>query len=357
MNVLALLTDGFGAGGGIARYNQALMTALGRCPAISRITILPRFGAPSVPLPPRVTQLSPSAGKFSWSARALACGTRERFGAVFCGHLNAAPLGAAIARLARAPLWVQAHGIEAWEPRSTVTRMGLESATMVTSVSRYTRRRLLDWSDVAPERVRVLPNTFAASFSPRRRNHTLAVRLGLAGKRVILTVGRLSATERYKGHDRVIRAMPVVLQAIPDAAYLIVGTGDDRMRLEQLAAEHSLEEVVRFAGAVADAELSDHFSIADLFAMPSTGEGFGIVYLEAAASGLPVIAGNGDGSCDALADGVIGRTVDPDDIAALADAIIAALEGRQETRPEAVARFADANFSRHVDELVRTLVH
>jgi glycosyltransferase involved in cell wall biosynthesis len=174
---------------------------------------------------------------------------------------------------------------------------------------------------------------------------------------VILTVGRLSAAERYKGHDKIIRAMPAVLRTIPEAAYLIVGAGDDRLRLERLAADQCIGEIVRFAGAVAEAELADHFSIADLFAMPSKGEGFGIVFLEAAASGLPVIAGNGDGSRDALADGVIGRTVDPDDITALAEAMIAALEGCQETRPEAVTRFAEASFSQHVDELVRTLVH
>lgn len=356
MEVLALLSDGFGAVGGIARYNQALMTALGACPHISGVTILPRFGVPTSPLPDGVVQ-QPAAGKFVWAARALASAARQKFDLVFCGHLNTVVLAAAIAKARHIPLWVQAHGIEAWEPRGRAVRAGLEAATIVTSVSRYTRRRLLAWSDISPDRVRILPNTFTVNFAPRPRNAALAARLGLAGKRVVLTVGRLSAAERYKGHDRIVRALPGVLRQVPDAAYLIVGTGDDRPRLEQLARDAGVAHVVKFAGEVPEADLPNHFAVADLFAMPSTGEGFGIVFLEAAASGLPVIGGSGDGSRDALADGVIGRTVDPDDSAQLIEAISAALQGGQLSRPDAVSRFAMENFTSHIDELVRSLAH
>lgn len=357
MQILALVTDGFGASGGIARYNQALMTALSSCRGVSGITILPRFGAPGAPLPPGVVQKLPAPGRLAWAARAMATAAQRRFDIVFCGHLNSVALAAEIARLTRARLWVQVHGIEAWDPRGRTARAGLEASAMVTSVSRHTRQRLLAWSDLPPERVRVLPNTFTASFAPCPRNPALAERLGLAGKRVILTVGRLAASERYKGHDRIIEALPFVLGHVPDAAYLIVGTGDDRPRLETLAAALGLAEAVRFAGEVPEAELPDHFAIADLFAMPSTGEGFGIVFLEAAAMGLPVIGGNGDGSRDALADGMIGRLVDPDDGAELSGAIVAALEGHQVSRPYEVTRFSVPKFSLHVDELVRSLAH
>lgn len=353
--VLALLTDGFGAGGGIARYNQALMTALGQCDRVSGVTILPRFGAERATPPHGITQQPPAAGKLTWSARALTCAVREKFDVLFCGHLNAVTLAASIARVLRIPLWVQVHGIEAWEPRGSTTRRALESSAIVTSVSRFTRDRLLGWSDIPPARVKVLPNTFEGSFAPRRRNLALAAQLGLVGKRVVLTVGRLSAAERYKGHDRIIRAMPQVLQRVPDAAYLIVGAGDDRARLERLAEEQGIRAIVRFTGEVSETELPDHFSVADLFAMPSTGEGFGIVFLEAAASGLPVIGGNVDGSRDALADGAIGCAIDPDNDTELVDAIVAALEGRQLAQPKAVERFAAMHFTKHVDDLIRTL--
>lgn len=357
MNVLALLTDGFGARGGIARYNQDLMSALRRSGSVSNVTILPRFGQSDVELPAGVAQDAPAAGKFAWSARALSLAVRERFDVIFCGHLNAAPLAAMIAKMRSSLLWVQVHGIEAWERRDRATRKALESAELVTSVSRYTRKRMLEWSDIDPDRVRVLPNTFAADFAPRTRNPALTMRHGLAGKKVILTVGRLAIAERYKGHDRIIRAMPSVLAHVPDTVYLIVGSGDDKKRLQQLADETGVASRVIFAGQVADTELPDYFASAHVFAMPSTGEGFGIAFLEAAATGLSVVGGNRDGSLDALGDGVIGRAVDPDSSEDLVDALIEALLGRGQAAPENVQRFCASNFSTHVDHLVQSIAH
>ena len=98
---------------------------------------------------------------------------------------------------------------------------------------------------------------------------------------------------------------------MPNAIYLIAGAGDDKQRLEHLAAERGLAGRVVFTGHVPADELPSYYALADVFAMPSTGEGFGIVFLEAAACGLPVIAGNADGSVDALGEGQIGCLVDP----------------------------------------------
>jgi phosphatidylinositol alpha-1,6-mannosyltransferase len=350
-----LLTDGFGAGGGIARYNQCLMAALGQSRHVADVTILPRFGHEEAATPHGVVQRRAVPGKLAWSWRALSLAMQQRCDVIFCGHLNAIPLAAMIAKLKRSPLWVQVHGIEAWHDRGSAVRRGLEQAALVTSVSRYTRQRLLAWSDVDPTIVRVLPNTFAADFRPGTRRQDLAVRHGLVGKRVILTVGRLAAGERYKGHDRIIRALPEVARTVPEAIYLIVGSGDDQLRLQQEARQAGVADRVIFAGQVSDAELPDYFALANVFAMPSTGEGFGIVFLEAAASGLPVIGGNRDGSVDALADGMIGRTVDPDSGEDLARALVEALQGREGENAAAVQRFAFAGFADHVDRLVQSL--
>jgi phosphatidyl-myo-inositol dimannoside synthase len=105
----------------------------------------------------------------------------------------------------------------------------------------------------------------------------------------------------------------------------VVGDGDDRPRLEALAADLGLTERVRFVGLVGSEELPDYFRLADVFVMPSTGEGFGIVFLEAIASGIAVIGGNSDGSLDALADGVLGSPIDPEKNEELVSAINAAL--------------------------------
>src|SRR5262249_40394260 len=143
----------------------------------------------------------------------------------------------------------------------------------------------------------------------------------------------------------------------PTATYVIVGDGDDRSRLERLVSNLELHPYVRFVGRAPQHELADYYRMADLFVMPSTGEGFGIVYLEAAASGLPVIASNCDGSVDALAEGCMGRLVNPKSSTDLFDAICSALEGRWSARPGDVARFSFENFSRHVDRLVQGLCY
>ncbi len=360
MRLLALVTDGFGRSGGIARYNQDLLAALSQSGAVAQVSVLPRFASAAPALPAKVSQLPPSSGRLAWSVRALALAARQRFDALLCGHLHALPLAAAIARLRRLPLWVQVHGIEAWQPRGALYRRGLAAAVLVTSVSRYTRARVLAWADLAPHALRVLPNTVDDRYQPQptaQKPRELARRHGLEGRRILLTVGRLSAAERYKGHDRLIAALPAILAAVPDATYLIVGDGDDRPRLERLARGSGVGERVVLAGHVGDAELPRYLQLADAVAMPSTGEGFGIALLEAAAAGVPVIGGSRDGSVDALADGQVGRLVDPHDGAQIAAAVIDALVGRHPVSgaAEAARRFAFDRFATHVDALVRTL--
>jgi glycosyltransferase involved in cell wall biosynthesis len=137
---------------------------------------------------------------------------------------------------------------------------------------------------------------------------------------------------------------------------VVVGDGDDRQRLEQLAQSTGVAHAVQFAGHVLPSELPDYFRLADVFVMPSTGEGFGIAFLEAAAAGLPVIGGNRDGSVDALAEGAIGTLIDPEDTLQIVDAISNALKSRaQGAKSAVVARFDVQNFNRHVDDLVRSL--
>jgi glycosyltransferase involved in cell wall biosynthesis len=105
-----------------------------------------------------------------------------------------------------------------------------------------------------------------------------------------------------------------------------VGKGDDRPQLELFIHEHKLQDCVTLAGFVPDSELVDYYNLCDVFAMPSKGEGFGIVYLEALACGKPVLAGNQDGAMDALCQGELGALVDPDDIDAIAQTLIAILQ-------------------------------
>ena len=314
LRVLALVTDAFGGHGGIAQYNRDFLSSLATCDRIGDVIVLPRARAtPLGTLPSGVRQLPPVQGRLAFSLAALWAARAHRpIDVVFCGHLFMAPLAAVIARLLRARLWVQVHGTEAWQELSRLYRQSVEAADLVTAVSRYTRRRLLEWVGIDPARVKVLPNTVDPRFQPGPKRGYLLDRHAARGKKILMTVSRLASSERYKGHDRVIRSLPQVLLHHPETIYLIVGDGDDRPRLEALASEFAVQDKVRFAGLVAGEELPDYYRLADVLVMPSTGEGFGIVFLEAMACGIDVIGGNQDGSIDPLADGAVGSAVDPD---------------------------------------------
>ena len=193
---------------------------------------------------------------------------------------------------------------------------------LVTAVSRHTRRLFLSWARNAPEKVKVLPNTVDERFHPGPKPAELISHYGLTGKTVLLTVSRLAAAERYKGHDRVIQALARLLPAHPDLVYVIAGDGDDRSHLEALATEAGVRDSVRFVGHVPDEDLPALYRAADVFVMPSTGEGFGIVFLQAFASGVPVIGGAGDGSRGPLTDGEDGALVS----SCVADGVARAIE-------------------------------
>jgi len=151
----------------------------------------------------------------------------------------------------------------------------------------------------------------------------LRSRYGLTShEKVILTVGRLNAEEAYKGYDVIVRSLPAVRAAIGYVRYLIAGSGDDRPRIEELAASLGVSDMVTFCGFVADEELPDLYRLADVYAMPSTGEGFGIVFLESMACGTPVLAGNNDGAVDALANGHLGEPVEAGSDRAVTDGLL-----------------------------------
>jgi glycosyltransferase involved in cell wall biosynthesis len=205
----------------------------------------------------------------------------------------------------------------------------LHHADLILAVSGYTRDRLIKEQNLDPDKISVLYNTFDADkFVPASKPTYLLDRHQLKPEQpTILTVGRLSASEQYKGYDQIIRAIPKIRDLIPDVHYIIVGKGDDKLRIDQLITELKLETCVTLAGFVPEAELCDYYNLCDLFAMPSKGEGFGIVYLEALACGKPVLGSNQDAAVDALCHGKLGALVNPDDVDEIAQTIIQILQG------------------------------
>jgi len=254
---------------------------------------------------------------------------------IFSTHLHFAPVAGFWHRLLRIPYVVTLHGVEAWADFSPLKKRALAGAALVLPVSEITRDRARERLLPLDCRMEILYNTFDDQrFIPGPKPPALLARHGFTESTpVILTVGRLDASDDYKGHDRIIAALPALRKQKPGLRYLIVGDGTDRPRLEALSRDLGVSEAVVFAGRVPSGELVLYYQLCDVFAMPSKGEGFGIVYLEALACGKPVIAGRGDGGRDALKHGELGQLVDPDDIDELATAIARCLD-RDPSLPE-----------------------
>lgn len=314
MRILALVTDAFGGTGGISQFNRDLISACAELAEVERIVVLPRFAQHSTPPPnAKIAQRVPIARAAAYACRAIAQSVVEpRFDVVFCGHLHMMPLALLVSRLSAAPVWLQIHGLEAWAARARWMRWCVEQADLVTSVSRHTRRLFLGWADVEPTRVLILPNTVGEHFTPGVDRESAKKTLGLAGRRVLLTVSRLAKTERYKGHEAIIRRLPEIAEKFADVVYVIAGEGDLRKELKKLVQSLKLDHFVVFTGAMRSSELATLYAGADVYVMPSSGEGFGIVYLEAMACGTPVIAGDCDGAHDPLHDGDSGVLTNED---------------------------------------------
>lgn len=358
--VLVLVGEAYGSDGGIARFNRNLIDALAARPDLTiRAYGIHGFRGSDAPRSV-VWRAPPRGGKPGFALAAMQDAVGWRPALVICGLIGIGPLALAAARVARARLWSIVHGWEAWSPGARLDNGALRRADLVTAVSNFTRERLLSWCPLPAERVDLLTNTIDLDrFSPGPRPDDLARRYGVDGKRLLLTVGRLAACDRYKGQDRVIRLLRALDRQVGPIHYIIAGDGDDRPRLEALVAEEEVDDLVTFAGRVSEADLRGLYRLADVFVMPSTGEGFGIVFLEALACGCPVVAGNRDGSVEALADGALGRTIDPDDATALREAIISSLaDGRRSGQPiPGVERFALPAFRARIDVLLdRVLV-
>ncbi|MDQ2805870.1 MAG: glycosyltransferase, partial [Chloroflexota bacterium] len=252
---------------------------------------------------------------------------------VHCGHVLTGAVGWLAWRLWGLPYVVYAFGAEiSGGSLGALKRLVLRHARIVITISRYTTAQV-QAAGVAPERIRVIaPGVDLTRYHPDGEGESLRARLGLTGRPLLLTVGRLDRSSQYKGHDTVIAALPAIRREVPDVAYLIVGSGNDQPRLTALAEAAGVRDAVIFTGYVPYDALPSYFAACDLFVLPNrvepfgsgeATEGFGMVSIEAAASARPVIAGRHGGSTDAVADGETGLLLDPPDAAGVATAVLA----------------------------------
>ena len=264
-------------------------------------------------------------GQFTMTALKAA---RRKARLVLAAHPNLGPVVQAMRIAApRIKSIICTHGVEVWEPLGGLRRRALRHANLVLAPSRDTADRVASQQGVAREKIRVLPwaldPQFEALLTPGSKP---APPLEFPAGRVILTVGRWLAAERYKGMDTLITALPRLLTRWPELQLVFVGTGDDRAWLEDLTEKNGVHRHVYFFTGLSYAELVACYNACEIFALPSRGEGFGLVYLEAMACGKPVIGGAHGGAPEIIEDGVTGYLVphgDPIQLATSIEALLA----------------------------------
>ncbi|WP_089101138.1 glycosyltransferase family 4 protein [Streptomyces hyaluromycini] len=281
----------------------------------------------------RTTMLLPTPG-----ATRTAVGLLREHGCTSVWFGAAAPLGLMAPALRKAGaqrLVATTHGHEVgWAQlpaaRRLLGRIG-DATDTITYLGEYTRSRIATAlsAGAAGRMVQLPPGVDEKTFHPGSGGAEVRARLGLTERPVVVCVSRLVPR---KGQDTLILAMPLILAAEPDAVLLIVGGGPYEKELRRLVRETGVEASVRFTGAVPWTELPAHFGAGDVFAMPCRTrrggldvEGLGIVYLEASATGLPVVAGDSGGAPDAVLDGETGWVVRGGSVEEAAERIVALL--------------------------------
>jgi phosphatidylinositol alpha-1,6-mannosyltransferase len=340
MRILILTTDIWGIGG-IERFSRSFCRALALAAPESE-----RWLVSARPRPDGIADLKLDCpimltkGPKIWTARKFwlavtlpLLALRLRPTHLFALHINLAPLAQWVARMMNTGYSVVVHGIEVWGILPHLKKQSLINAKKVIAVSRFTAEVVHLRHGIPEHQFALLPNIIDLPLTNEK--------VFPSHPPTLLTVGRIAKKERYKGHEVVLKAMPQVLRQVPDARYVVVGDGDDRPRLEQLAHQLGIASSVAFVGQVSDSELIRHYATCDVFVMPSKtvldpkrpkGEGFGIVYLEAMAHGKPVVGPNYGAPTEFLRHGENALLVDPNSPHEVAEAVVYLLTHPEEAR-------------------------
>lgn len=279
---------------------------------------------------------------------------------VICGHSLLSPLIGPLCQTFNVPYTVMIYGKEVWSPVPSRQRAALQQATGIWANSRHSRDLASSANHLERVKFHMLPCTVDGTvFTPGEKPPELVAKYGLRDSRILMTVARLWPGDIYKGVDVTIRALPAICRVFPNVKYLVIGRGEDQPRLAQLAKDMGVGDRVIFAGFIPSEALVEHYRLADAYIMPSK-EGFGIVYLEAMACGVPTLSGDEDGSADPLQDGRVGWRVPYRDPQAVAQACLEILKGEDQRcdgpwlREQTLMHFSPESLRDQMGELIAT---
>lgn len=296
--------------GGIEKYNRDFIESLNKAGALVYLVTRNKGGL---------------LAKISFVLRVLIAIPRVRPDFICCAHLNFSPLCLFINLLLQIPYTLALYGIEIPNIKDSTKIKAVSNAFLLITISEYARSLILEKIPSLTGKIYMLPSAVDGSiFKIKDKSLNLQIKHGLEKRPTILSLARLS-TKEHKGQDRVIQALHLVLKEVPDAVYLLVGGGIDTRVSALMHRYPELKDHVIFTGPVTNDQRVDYYNLADLYILPSKFEGFGIVFIESLACGVPVIASDGYGCREGLLNQELGIVIPPDDISGIAKAIVAIL--------------------------------
>ncbi len=331
---------------GVSAVSRQIVHALTRCRvSVSCLALDEVEDHALVSDPLDIPVVSAAGHRASFALHAMATSVAQRFDRIIVTHLQLAPVAWLAHRLGK-DVAVYLHGVEVWRTLRRRECALLESARLLAN-SQHTVHRFKEWHPS----FRATPVTVCPPAAPPRVTSTRP--FDFASQTAVI-VGRLSSEERYKGHDTLLDVWPSLLQRHPRARLVVVGDGNDRARLEGRVHAERLSASVECRGRIGRAELEQVIDGCRVLVMPSSGEGFGIVYLEAMQAARPCIASPGAAS-EVIDDGTTGLLVPVNDRVALLEAIDALYADGPRAAAMGSAGAARARELFGLDRLSRTL--
>jgi phosphatidylinositol alpha-1,6-mannosyltransferase len=357
MKIHFLILSAFKFTGGLEKFNRAFMKALDDISLEQHFELFVKSSHDTMPDEKYIAKekfKGYTGNKLKFAINCLS--EAGKIDTVFVGHINLAPVAVLLKLLnPKIKLILIGHGIEIWQKQKLFKKLLLKWSDKILAVSNFTKKQIVNNNGIAADKIIIFPNTLDPYFKlPQNYSKPdyLLKRYNIDRKtKIILTITRITKYEGYKGYDQILNALPSVIKEVPDIKYILGGKYDviEEKRLKEKVKSLGLEKHFILTGFIKEEELTDHYLLADVFILPSKGEGFGIVFIEAAACGVPVIAGNQDGSVDALINGKLGKLINPDDIEEITKSIVALLsESKLKSNKDVTANFG---FNRFKDKL------
>lgn len=364
MNIYFLILSAFKYTGGLEKFNRAFIKALYEISSEQNSKLAVKsshdLNCDKRYLPDEKFQ-GFNKNKIKFTINCLT--EAHKIDLAFIGHINLAPVAVVLKLLnPKIKLIVIGHGIEIWDKQILIKKILLKWAYKILAVSNFTKNQIVINNKIDQNKIIIFPNTLDPYFVKTNVNEKpnyLLKRYNIGSNtKIILTVSRLTKYEGYKGYDKVIEALPKVIQKVPNTKYILCGKYDENegIRLKEKVKSLGLEKYFILTGFIKEDELTDHYLLADVFVLPSKKEGFGIVFIEAAACGIPVIAGNQDGSVDALMNGELGKLINPESVEEISEAIISQInQGKSNNSNKVIENFGFNKFKEKLRQLINSI--